>query len=79
MKDPIVKSLVERYQTRSDRGIAKYGTTLHENNTDNYFKHLLEELMDASLYLEKIIHIIQTEPNDAALGEKIRDLVRGKV
>lgn len=78
MKDEIVQKVVEKYQQRSEVGISKYGTTLSENSTDNFFNHLLEELMDATLYLQKIIEIIKEEPNDAALGEKIRDMVRRK-
>jgi len=54
-KDAIVESLINKYQQRSKLGIGKYGTTLEENNTDNFLIHLQEELMDASLYIEKLI------------------------
>lgn len=54
-KDAIVESVVAKYLRRSKIGIDKYGTTLEENNTDNFFLHLQEELMDASLYIEKLI------------------------
>jgi hypothetical protein len=54
-KDAIVESLINKYQQRSKLGISKYGTTLQENNTDNFLIHLQEELMDASLYIEKLI------------------------
>jgi hypothetical protein len=79
MKDAIVEKVTERYKQRSEVGIKKYGTTLEDNNSDNYFKHLMEELMDATLYLEKILDIVKNEPNDIVLGEKIRNMVRGKV
>jgi hypothetical protein len=79
MKDAIVEKVTERYKQRSEVGIKKYGTTLEDNNSDNYFKHLMEELMDATLYLEKILDIVKNEPNDTVLGEKIRNMVRGKV
>jgi hypothetical protein len=79
MKDAIVEKVTERYKQRSEVGIKKYGTTLEDNNSDNYFKHLIEELMDATLYLEKILDIVKNEPNDTVLGEKIRNMVRGKV
>ena len=79
MKDAIVEKVTERYKQRSEVGIKKYGTTLEDNNSDNYFKHLMEELMDATLYLEKILEIVKNEPNDIVLGEKIRNMVRGKV
>ncbi len=57
MKDSIVESLVKKYQERSEVGIKKYGTTLDRNdlNTLDWLKHLQEELMDASLYIEKLL------------------------
>jgi hypothetical protein len=79
MKDAIVEKVMQRYKQRSEVGIKKYGTTLEDNNSDNYFKHLMEELMDATLYLEKILDIVKNEPNDTVLGEKIRNMIRGKV
>ena len=54
MTDPIVDSVIEQFKDRSSVGIKKYGTTLENNNTDNFIKHLKEELMDGILYLEKI-------------------------
>jgi hypothetical protein len=53
-KDAIVAKVIEAYKQRSEIGIAKYGTTLEENNTDNFLQHLQEELMDATLYIEKL-------------------------
>ena len=54
MKDKIVESVIKKFQDRSEAGIKKYGTTLHENNNDDFLKHLQEELMDAILYIEKL-------------------------
>ena len=54
-KDAIVESVINKYQQRSKLGISKYGTTLQDNNTDNFLIHLQEELMDASLYIEKLL------------------------
>ena len=83
MSDQIVLSVIEKYAKRSEVGIAKYGTTLETNNKDNYLKHLQEELMDATLYLEKLMtldreitKIVKETPNDTELGIKIRNLVR---
>lgn len=58
-KDAIVESVVAKYLQRSKLGIGKYGTTLEENNTDNFLLHLQEELMDASLYIEKLLSKIR--------------------
>jgi len=83
MKDKIVENVVDKYLERSQVGITKYGTTLENNNKDNYLKHLQEELMDATLYLEKLMYLnqeitnlVRDHSNDAELGMKIRNLVR---
>lgn len=83
MSDKIVLEVIEKYTQRSEIGIAKYGTTLETNNKDNYLKHLQEELMDATLYLQKLMSLdreitklVRDTPNDQELGMKIRNLVR---
>jgi hypothetical protein len=53
-EDPIVKKVTDKFKARSEVGIKKYGTTLAENNTDDFLTHLQEELFDASLYIEKL-------------------------
>ena len=53
-KDPIVESIISQFNQRSEVGIKKYGTTLEENNNDDFLQHLKEELMDAILYIEKL-------------------------
>jgi hypothetical protein len=81
--DQIVLEVIEKYAQRSEIGIAKYGTTLETNNKDNYLKHLQEELMDATLYLQKLMSLdkeltklVRDHSNDTELGMKIRNLVR---
>ena len=83
MKDKIVEQVVDKYSSRSAVGISKYGTTLETNNKDNYLKHLQEELMDATLYIEKLMdldkeltRLVKKHPNDAELGMLIRRLVK---
>jgi hypothetical protein len=53
--DPIVQRVKDKFDHRSSVGIQKYGTTLDKNNKDDYLKHLQEELMDAVLYIEKLM------------------------
>jgi len=53
-KDKVVSQVLNKFKERSKIGIKKYGTTLHENNTDDFLNHLQEELMDAILYLQKL-------------------------
>jgi hypothetical protein len=76
MKDAIVENVIQKYIERSEVGIKKYGTTLDGNNSDNFLLHAQQEAMDLSLYLEKIMQIIKTTPNDWELAEKIRNMVR---
>ena len=76
MRDKIVEQVVDKYYERSQVGITKYGTTLENNNKDNYLLHAQEEAMDLSLYLQKLIEIVRNTPNDQQLGEKIRRMVK---
>ena len=82
VEDKIVMNVLAKYAIRSKVGQEKYGTTLQTNNKDNYLKHLQEELMDATLYLEKLMYLnqeitklVRDYPNNAELGMKIRNLV----
>jgi hypothetical protein len=56
IKDKIVESVINKYIERSEAGIEKYGTTLERNllTFDEWMTHLQQELMDATLYIEKI-------------------------
>jgi len=65
MEDSVVKSVVNKYQTRSDVGIKKYGVTLDRNDLNfiEWINHLQEELMDATLYLEKLKSELEQNPN----------------
>jgi len=54
--DPILMKLMTKYYDRSNKGIKKYGTTLENNSLPlmQWLNHLQEELMDATLYIEKL-------------------------
>ena len=56
MKDKIVESVLSRFKQRSEAGIKKYNTTLERNdlNALQWLTHLQEELMDATLYIERL-------------------------
>ena len=60
--DKIVHQVIIKYLERSYQGQQKYGTTLDRNDLvlRDWMKHLQEELMDASLYLEKLMTVIDT-------------------
>jgi len=63
-QDPIVKSVIEKYQERSEVGQEKYGTTLERSDLTliQWIRHLQEELMDATLYLEKLKSELESNP-----------------
>lgn len=80
-KDIITCSVMADLKSRADRGIKKYGTTLEENNKDDFMNHLYEELLDAAQYCKKelsftkeIQKIIESNPNDQELGKIIRKI-----
>ena len=54
--DPILMKVYTKYYERSEMGIKKYGTTLENNSLTlmDWLNHLQEELMDATLYIEKL-------------------------
>jgi hypothetical protein len=56
MKDTIVESVIKQFKDRSEVGVAKYGVTLNRKDlsTLEWLKHLQEELMDATLYIERL-------------------------
>ena len=54
--DGIVEDVKYKYDERSQNGQSKYGTTLEDSQEEFYawLNHLQEELMDATLYIQKI-------------------------
>lgn len=65
MKDNIVKKVTNKYQKRSEVGVKKYGVTLERNDLNfiEWLNHLQEELMDATLYVEKLKSELEESPN----------------
>ena len=55
-RDTVVQSVVNKFVDRSDVGFAKYGKTLRDDSSDVFawLNHLQEELMDATLYIERL-------------------------
>lgn len=63
-QDKYVQSVKEKFEQRSQTGIKKYNTTLEREDLDflDWLNHLQEELMDATLYLEKLKDFAQKTP-----------------
>jgi len=55
-RDGIVQDVKDLYEQRSQVGIRKYNTTLEDSkeSLEAFLIHLQEELMDATLYIEKL-------------------------
>jgi hypothetical protein len=55
-KDLIVENVKNIYDLRAKIGKAKYGTTMERNDLSfvEWLIHLQEELMDATIYIEKL-------------------------
>ena len=55
-EDTVLLAVMAKYYERSKRGQAKYGTNLDRTDVDmlGWLDHLQEELMDATLYIEKL-------------------------
>lgn len=56
IQDSIVKSVVDKFISRSEFGQKKYGTNLDRQDLSvlDWIQHAQEEHMDAILYLEKL-------------------------
>lgn len=63
--DSIVNAVVNKYKDRANTGLQKYNTTLdREDLTEmEWLNHLQDELMDASLYVQKLKQIIEKRKN----------------
>lgn len=55
-QDKYVQAVKEKFEQRSQTGIRKYNTTLEREdlNIVDWLNHLQEELMDATLYVERL-------------------------
>jgi len=62
----IEDSVCEKIQDRAKVGLEKYDTTMERKDLTfvEWIKHLQEELMDALVYSEKVLGIIDIEPEE---------------
>ena len=76
-RDPVVKSVVDKFVKRSDVGYAKYGSTLDDERRfkmkglQKYLNDVQEELMDAVLYIQAARDELQ-DLSEEALIDKIK-------
>jgi len=75
-RDPVVQSVVNKFVDRSDVGYAKYGMTMRDDQSDVFvwLNHLQEELMDATLYLQRLKEEISYLREEKAMLNEINDI-----
>ena len=58
MTDPNVSAVKRRLDLREERGLSKYGTdtTRTDLSDREWLVHLQEELLDAAVYIERILN-----------------------
>lgn len=66
--DPIVEQVRQKLLERSQVGIQKYGCTMERDDLTvlDFLKHHQEELMDAAIYVERLIrdHLARLETSE---------------
>jgi len=74
-KDPIVEQVKNSFDERSRIGTEKYGTTLERNELTllQWLTHLQEELMDATLYIQKLKSELNQHPNGVVIAKESWD------
>ncbi len=76
VEDPIVLKVLSKYYERSQLGIQKYGRTLDRDDLSliDWLNHLQEELMDATLYIEKLKDEARKTRNRKAMKQVIEQI-----
>lgn len=68
IKDSNVFNVVCKYAERAQKGFQKYGTTTERTDIDlqGWLQHLQEELMDATVYIERLQHELKQQSANGA-------------
>jgi hypothetical protein len=76
LRDPVVQSVVNKFVDRSDVGFKKYGKTLRDDDSDvfQWLNHVQEELMDATLYIQRLKEEISSLREEKMLLKELNDI-----
>lgn len=76
VNDPILLNVINKMVDRSNTGIDKYGTTLKEDKSGLTFflKQIQTELMDATLYLQRLKEEISTLREEKERLKAVNDI-----
>ena len=78
-RDPVVRSVVDKFVKRSDVGYAKYGSTLDDERRlkmkglQKYLNDVQEEFMDAVLYIQAARDELQDLSEESLIRKFIED------
>ena len=78
-RDPVVRSVVDKFIKRSNVGYAKYGSTLDDERRfkmkglQKYLNDVQEELMDAVLYIQAARDELQDLSEESLIRKFIED------
>lgn len=78
-RDPVVEATVDKFVSRSDVGFEKYGKTLQDDKSDLlvWLNHLQEELMDATLYIQRL-KAEEVSRREEAIANKCKCMLYGE-
>ena len=76
VKDRVLLNVIDKMVDRSNNGIDKYGTTLKDDKSGLVFflKQIQTELMDATLYLQRLKEEISDLREEKALLNELNDI-----
>jgi len=84
-RDPVVRSVVDKFISRSDVGYSKYGTTLDDERRfkmkglQKYLNDIQEELMDAILYIQAARDELQDLTEESLIQRCIDDDIEEQI
>ena len=84
-RDPVVRSVVDKFVSRSDIGYSKYGTTLDDERRlkmkglQKYLNDIQEELMDAVLYIQSARDELQDLTEESLIQRCIDDDIEEQI
>ena len=84
-RDPVVRSVVDKFVSRSNVGYSKYGTTLDDERRlkmkglQKYLNDVQEELMDAVLYIQAARDELQDLTEESLIQRCIDDDIEEQI
>lgn len=78
MIDSNVESVINKYNKRAMKGFNKYGVTTERSDIDlmGWLLHLQEELMDATIYIERTLNDLSNHSQERQSSQAIARIVR---